>query len=313
MTDINSICFPAVPHGDLSAPKNACLNNKNVRLSSDGQSSQMVQVRPNFDRIDREDREAEAAERLREQQEDEEYRRIAENNPVYGDLSSLISSVGTSTYHLNQTLNSYHYYNDRIAYYQNLLGDSNDAKNSLNSREQESQNKLSNPEGVERLSDLQREEYRNKLNDLESDRQFLMENGYPKDGPPRPYAKQAALTFLYLGADCLARNPGMEGVASQIKSKIDELGNLTLSPSNFEQCIQSQANILDQIKSLANSAWKNYHNVQGQEAAAPSKLWNYSSKPESYAAFFNRMENSFDTDILFQRMRRLRPDEFVKV
>jgi hypothetical protein len=298
---------------DLSIPKGACLNDKSVKFASDKQTSQAVQFRPNFDRIDREDRAAETAERLREQQEDEEYGRIAKSNPVYRDFSNLISTVGTSSCCLNHTLNSYHYLNDRIAYYQNLLGNLNDAEKSSDSQKEGYQNKSSNPNGVEKLSDLQREEYRNKLNDLKSNRQFLMKNGYTKDEPPCPDAKRAAMTFLYLETDCLSRNPGMEGVASQIKNKIDDLGNLNLSPSNFEQCIQSQADILGQIRSLVNSAWENYHNVQGQESAAPSKLWNYSSKPESYANFFNRMEKPFENDILFRKISRLRPDEFVKV
>ena len=313
MPDIDLALSSVSTHSDLSTPKNVCLNDKSVKLNSDGQTSQAVQFRPNFDRIDREDREAEAAERLREQQEGEEYGRIAKNNPVYRDFSNLVSTVGTSACCLNHTLNSYHYLNDRIAYYQNLLGSLNDAEKSSDSQKEGYQNKSSNPNGVEKLSDLQREEYRNKLNDLESNRQFLMKNGYTKDEPPRPYAARAAMTFLYLDADCLARDPGMEGVASQIKGKIDELGNLKLSPSNFEQCIQSQADILGQIKSLVSSAWENYHNVQGQESAAPSKLWNYSSKPESYADFFNRMENPFENDILFRKISRLRPDKFVKV
>ncbi|QAT51065.1 hypothetical protein EQM14_15530 [Caproiciproducens sp. NJN-50] len=280
---------------DFSVTKNVVLNDQSVKLNSNGKASKPEQVRLNFDRIDREDRQEEYARKLQEQREEDEYRLITQENPVYGSLTGLKSAVGDSEKTCNNLLNHYHYYNDQISYYQGLLN---------------------GQDGAQPLTDAQKKSYQDTLTQLQSDKQFLLQNGYPKDEPAAhvPDATDILCMRTYLAF--ISMTPGLGQGASGLKEKIREFENFHLSSENFEQDLKSAINMLNDINDTISSIWNDYHNSGNKEPSAPDEPKNRGLKPESYAAFFARMEQSkqpFANNSFVQKLRRLHSDEYVVV
>lgn len=280
---------------DFSVPKQAALNDQSVNLNSGAKNSHTEQIRLNFDRIDREDRQAEYAGKLQEQREEAEYRQITQENPAYGSLTEIKSAVGDSEKACNDLLNHYHYYNDRISYYQGLLNGKN---------------------GAQPLTDVQRKSYQETLTQLQSDKQFLLRNGYPKDEPAAHVPDENDLIRMAIYETCVSIQPDLKQYASGLNEKIREFGNFHLSSENFEQDLKSAVNMLNSINDTISSIWNDYHNSGNNESAAPDKLENRGFKPESYAAFFARMEQSkmpFANNGFVQKLKRLHSDEYVKI
>jgi len=280
---------------DFSVTKHVVLNDQSVKLNSNGKASKPEQIRLNFDRIDREDRQAEYARKLQQQREEAEYRQITQENPGYGSLSGLKSAVGDSEKTCSDLLNHYHYYNDQISYYQGLLN---------------------GQEGAQPLTDAQRKSYEDTLDQLQSDKQFLLQNGYPRDEPAAHVPDENDLIRMAIYETYISMQPDLGQYASGLYEKIRDFGNFHLSPGNFEQDLKSAVNMLNSINGTLSSIWNDYHNSGNNESTAPNQLVNRGFKPESYAAFFARMERlklPFANNSFVQKLKRLQSDEFVKV
>ena len=211
------------------------------------------QVRMNFDRIDLGNKQAETDETAKSEAERQNYRRLAEKNPVFASLDSLSRTVQNISDGFSNLLDRYHLYDENISYYQGLLND-----------------------GSHPLTDEDRKAYSDRISNLQGKKRFLEQNGYIEGEPGTAVPDKTDLMIIQIELSTLAFAKKLKHVlkygTEDLNAKIASAEIFQFPTSDFEHDVGKAADDWQKIGDDISKLWNSYHNGQGNEPDAPATL-----------------------------------------